>query len=142
MTVLEEVAASAKEHHDRINRHLIDAWEDAWMYAVTGQRSEREMKERRQKARSIRALRRSRQGVMASLAYCPRCGASAEVRGGIGCGIDGGPSPVTIKGVQIRCSRDCGMKTDVFEGYPDPREQLKVLISAAAQWAQYVDSCV
>jgi hypothetical protein len=139
MTALEEIDASAKEHHDRINRFLIDAWEDACLYVVTGQRSEREMKERLKKARSIRALRRARQGVVASLACCPRCGARAEVRGGIDCGIDVGPGPVTIRGVQIRCSRDCGMKTDVFEGYPDPQQQLQVLIQAATKWNEYAE---
>lgn len=131
---LKEVARSAIGHRRALIELMVNACEDAMLYTATGQRSHREAAERHDKAVGLVLHRRSRRRIVFGLHRCPCCKSDPRVVGGMDCGIDGGPGPVSIKGVQIRCSRNCGMKTDVHESYPSREEQLKALRRAAAEW--------
>jgi len=75
--------------------------------------------------------------ILLNMKPCRRCGAKADVISNIDCGIDGGPGPITIRGIKIQCSNNCGMKTDVFNNYPGDVQQLALLRRVKNIWNSY-----
>jgi len=85
--------------------------------------------------RHNRLFKRLWWNLKATIKDCCHCHKQPEVISNIDCGIDGGPGPVTLRGVQLKC--DCGMRTDIHENYPSDDLQLKCFEKAIVQWNCY-----
>ena len=62
---------------------------------------------------------------------CCHCDKSPILIEDINCGIDGGPSPITIHGLKIKCN--CSMQTGIYN-YRDDNERLEAYIKCSKEW--------
>lgn len=114
----------AKWHAKRID--------EALLRCSMGKRTRGEILDDRRK----RLFARKWRDLKATINNCCHCQKQPEVISNIDCGIDGGPGPVTCRGVKLKCN--CGMSTDIHENYPSDDLQFECFKKAINQWNNYV----
>lgn len=117
---------------DKLGKWFQKSFDENMSRSLLGKRTRGEIKTERRN----RLFARKWRDLKATINNCCHCQKQPEVISNIDCGIDGGPGPVTCRGVKLKCN--CGMSTDIHENYPSDDLQFECFKKAINQWNNYV----
>lgn len=109
-----------------LSKHLSEGYEEAIIYALLGKKSPRMLEWEKKKNEEEKQWN----NLISEIKSCCHCKNDPELKSDIDCGIDGGPGPCTIYGLQIKCS--CGMSGKLYTIYGESK--LECLKKAVKEW--------
>lgn len=123
-----------KKHEKDLAAYFAQTSKNTFNYMVTGKKPSYVVESERREAEGKKRLAE----ILAKVKSCCHCGKQVSVMKGIDCGIDGGPSPCTVYGLEVRCV--CGMSTKRYNymggdyDTPAPYGILAAAEACVAEW--------